>query len=77
VNEVLVSAYPNHNWQAWKFSAVPEGYWDSPTNQREFFDWIASTLQIYRLDDWYNYSMAQVEHAAPAGTPRTALCIAF
>jgi len=40
--QLVKSAYPNHNWEPWKFSKVPNGYWESEANQRNFILQIAS-----------------------------------
>ena len=42
-SNALQSIYPEHNWVVWKFLNIPKhGYWDSPQNCRNFFDWIGS-----------------------------------
>eukprot|EP01122_Echinamoeba_exundans_P005084 TRINITY_DN15262_c0_g1_i1.p1 TRINITY_DN15262_c0_g1~~TRINITY_DN15262_c0_g1_i1.p1 ORF type:complete len:380 (+),score=37.42 TRINITY_DN15262_c0_g1_i1:113-1252(+) len=32
----VMEAFPEHNWQPWRFNVAPRGWWDSLDNQRRF-----------------------------------------
>lgn len=37
----LVSCvYPEFDWKVWRFSRVPDGFWDDFQNQIQFMDWL-------------------------------------
>lgn len=52
-----VSVSVEYRWIAWKFAKVPQGFWNSPNNQRLFFDWMAEDMNMKTLEDWYNVSV--------------------
>jgi hypothetical protein len=37
----LQSAFPEHEWLEWHFTAVPVGFWTTTANRRRFLDWFA------------------------------------
>lgn len=43
-----------YNWEVWKFSRVPNGYWEDSQNQRAVFDYIYKRLGLKTLKDWYS-----------------------
>jgi hypothetical protein len=58
---VFTSLYPEHNWVVWGFGGqVPEGFWDSRSNRRAMFDWLADRIGVQKFEDWYNVLHAQV-----------------
>lgn len=50
----LISCYPEHNWEPWKFKKAPSNFWKSPLNRRAYLTWLANTLRISSLSDWYS-----------------------
>lgn len=59
------SNFPHNNdkekpWEIWRFSRVPEGYWDDPTNLKEAFDIFAKKIGVKKLDDWYQVTALQI-----------------
>lgn len=48
---MLKSAYPEHDWQVWRFDQVPKQYWNEET-QRQCMDWLEQQLGISKREDW-------------------------
>jgi hypothetical protein len=42
----LISIYPEHPWQLWKFARLPAQLWKTPQFQRQAFDQLAKELNI-------------------------------
>jgi hypothetical protein len=60
--------YPDYSWKAFMFKGgVPKGYWNSLSNQREYFDWLGSQLGIKTLDDWYNVKVSDMKEKGAFG----------
>lgn len=53
---MLCDVYPNKEWQAWKFQAVPREWWGNTVNIRIFLSYVESQLQIKSQQDWYKVS---------------------
>ena len=81
--KALKTIYPNEfNWEIWRFSKVPSGYWDNVENQRSCLLSIAQQLQIpkkhksegnkqanleFDLDGWYKIKASDVEEKGGSG----------
>lgn len=63
----LSTIFPEHKWQPWRFDVTPAGFWDDIDNQRRFFEWLGSELNIHQLDDWYNIIPADVLNKGGGG----------
>jgi len=50
----LVSLYPEHPWEIFKFAQKPARYWSKIQNQRVYMDWLGKELGITQNSDWYN-----------------------
>jgi hypothetical protein len=48
----------------WRFSRIPNGYWDDLKNQRKFMDWAGEQLNIKDKSDWYKI-LVQVSEIRP------------
>jgi hypothetical protein len=48
------SFYPDYNWIPWKFSRVPNGYWEFKENRRKYMDWLFKDLRYTKLEDFYS-----------------------
>ena len=51
--KLLTSLYPKNDWQEWKFSSLPKGYWSNLQNQLNFLSYLSKQLNIKSMDDWY------------------------
>ena len=51
--KVLSFAYPEINWKQWKFNQVSKGYWNNPSNVRDFFENNKEIFKIKQQEDWY------------------------
>jgi hypothetical protein len=49
----LSTVYPAHQWVAWKFSQVPDGFWDNTDNHRAYLLWLGKQLGYTQMSDWY------------------------
>jgi hypothetical protein len=45
--------YPDEEWLIWKFERVPGSYWQDADNQRKFFKWLESELNIKDPSQWH------------------------
>jgi hypothetical protein len=59
ISNALKLAFPDHEWQPWKFVRI-SGEWDNPTTQKAFFEWAAKQLGVATLTDWYQIKAQQV-----------------
>lgn len=50
--QILSDVFPEYNWLPWKFNACPPSYWDDPSNQRKFLDWVSAHYGIKNQSDW-------------------------
>jgi len=46
VFKTLRWVYPEHRFLPWKFHSVPNGWWKALDNQRDFCNWLASTVGV-------------------------------
>jgi hypothetical protein len=46
VFSALQAVYPEQLWLPWLFSSYPATYWNSPRNQRRYFEWLADKIDI-------------------------------
>jgi hypothetical protein len=53
----LSVCYPEHSFQ---FGRKRVGHWKDITNQRAFFDQLASKLNIHKLEDWCHVNVKTV-----------------
>jgi hypothetical protein len=62
---LLNDVYSTHIWRPWLFDTCPQNYWESMSNQREYFDWLAEQFGVASLDDWYTIrpSAIRTSHA--------------
>jgi hypothetical protein len=51
---VLMSVYPEYQWQPWRFGKTTSGYWKEDNNVAEYMQWLANQLNITCQDDWYS-----------------------
>jgi hypothetical protein len=54
VPTAISSVYSHHQWDVWKFSSLPSGWWNDKTNQREFLQTISNRLfPTLDYEHWY------------------------
>eukprot|EP01114_Cavostelium_apophysatum_P007788 TRINITY_DN1996_c0_g2_i2.p1 TRINITY_DN1996_c0_g2~~TRINITY_DN1996_c0_g2_i2.p1 ORF type:complete len:562 (-),score=122.96 TRINITY_DN1996_c0_g2_i2:5-1690(-) len=53
----LVSAFPEHSWEIYRFENVPSGYWNDEENIKEFLGWAFKQLKLEKMDDWLNVTV--------------------
>lgn len=65
--QILMQAYPEHQWKGWLFSEVSNQFWNDEANQRECISikklrimlilwdmqWLGEQLQFSAISDWY------------------------
>lgn len=47
--KLITSTYLNYDWKMWKFSKVPEGFWDQMENHERFVDWLGINYKYFKL----------------------------
>ena len=60
--EVLKEAYPDFDWEPWKFEHSPKNIWQDPKNVRKYMEWAAPQLNIKNKEDWYNVEITVCEN---------------
>jgi hypothetical protein len=58
--KTLQHLYPQHNWDALRFSRVPSGHWTDLTAQRKALEKLGERLGVKELDDWYHVKLSDV-----------------
>jgi len=68
-SQLLIQSYPQHDWEPWRFSKVPFGFWREVTHQRAYIRSLSSVPQgLYDLNprsvnssvlNMYNFSLSQ------------------
>jgi len=53
-SELVLALYPEHNWEPWKFSVAPRGWWDKFENQKRYMDWLKERLNYSKMSDLYH-----------------------
>eukprot|EP01122_Echinamoeba_exundans_P010018 TRINITY_DN3635_c0_g2_i1.p1 TRINITY_DN3635_c0_g2~~TRINITY_DN3635_c0_g2_i1.p1 ORF type:complete len:330 (-),score=43.15 TRINITY_DN3635_c0_g2_i1:802-1791(-) len=63
ISRALVSIYPEHKWELWRFSPAPHGFWRSQSQKADnsalksrVMTHLAPKLRIQSLEDWYRVS---------------------
>lgn len=56
----LRKAYPEHEWQEWKFNQIPSHFWREEGNLRRLADSLGASLRFDALEDWYSVTPTQV-----------------
>lgn len=59
--DALLAVYPDYSWMVWKFSSVPNGFWNL-LNQKKFFDWLGNELHFTRTEDWYHLKAEDIRY---------------
>lgn len=52
VQALLLDYKPNYDWKAWKFSSVPQGFWNKLENRRAYLRWLGLQLGFETSEDW-------------------------
>lgn len=55
--KMLTTVYPSISWAPWKFSDVPDGFWDNTENVRACVRWIEEKIGIKKHEEWYDASV--------------------
>lgn len=67
VSSAIMDAFPEHEWEPWRFSRSPAGFWRSQQNRAKYFDWLSNKLSLTAKDQWYRVSVAAVRAHDGAG----------
>lgn len=65
--KALAQAYPEQEWQFWRFRRVPHGFWFSKSNQLQLFHFLETKFGIEKPSDWYKISRRQFEDMGAMG----------
>lgn len=61
VAALVMAAYPDHDWEPWRFVTPLPGWWDDCANQRRFLEkHVFRTLGYRSLNDCYNLTPEQL-----------------
>ncbi len=60
IAKALVQLYPEHEWQLFKFKQTPQNLWNDKGRRKQYFDWIATQLNIKTFEDWYNVTTGDI-----------------
>jgi len=42
----IVAAYPEHEWQIWRFERVPKGFWQNDENVMKYLQWLQKQIGV-------------------------------
>lgn len=56
---LITSLFPNYPWKLWKFTHVPNNFWNRKENQLEYMNWLAKELKLTSMEDWYHVSVQE------------------
>jgi hypothetical protein len=73
VLNALIDAFPEHNWEPWKFSNISHNTWkricyEAPLRTAFIAD-MASKLGVSTLEDWYRVSVVELQKAGIKQVP--------
>jgi hypothetical protein len=65
----LKSIYPNYAWKPWRFAGtqIPANYWMNVGHQREYWQWLATELNLNTQSDWYDLDFMKVKETGGFG----------
>ena len=52
VQALLRDYMPDFEWKAWRFTSVPQSFWQSPANRRNYMLWLGEQLGFRTSRDW-------------------------
>jgi len=52
VQALLIDYKPDFEWKAWRFTSVPQSYWRSAENRRNYLLWLGEQLGFRTARDW-------------------------
>ena len=63
----LKNVYPHYQWEPPFFSEirVPSGFWNSKTNRKKYFEYIANHFQFNTTQDWFLIPFDSISSFAP------------
>ena len=53
---MLLSLYPDHNWNVCLFQMIPSNFWDNIENKKLFFSHLSQLLNIKNIREWKTIS---------------------
>ena len=59
--KMLQSLFPEKNFLPWKFSTIPNFFWDKESNRKAYLNWLSNKLNIKDFSDWYNITNSVIE----------------
>jgi len=65
--QVAEYRYPDFPWQQWKFQKVEWGYWQNPSNAKEYLEHLAGVMGIEEVTDWYKVTRRDFEENEGGG----------
>jgi hypothetical protein len=63
----LIDIYPDYKWIPWKFSRVPNNFWNSLENRKSYTDWLFEELKYKNQEDWYKINCQDFHNNYGAG----------
>lgn len=53
---------PEYDWLFWKFTRVPDGFWEEFENQKKYMNWLFKELGYTEMEDWYKISQEDLRN---------------
>jgi hypothetical protein len=67
IDVALMECYPDTHWQLWRFSPLPQTYWEDRDRLLECIDYLEDRLEIDEPTQWYGITALHL-HAHNAST---------
>ncbi len=60
--QVVSTVYPEYEWQRWRLDSFQWGSFlgNDVRKQRKYLDWVSARNGLERLEDWYNFTIADI-----------------
>src|SRR5690606_34999934 len=63
----LKEIYPDMRLHSSRFDREPSEFWETISNQRIYFDYIAEMMQIKVIEDWYGVQLSNIKEESAIG----------
>jgi len=60
MSALVTAIYPEHKWEVWQFTFLPQAWWHSGENQALWLKALGNRLKFSSLEDYYNLTYDQI-----------------
>ena len=67
ISNALQEIFPEFNWKVWRFSFVPEEFWEHKKNHLEYLEWFSVKMDLQTFEDWYSVKRQDIIQTGGTG----------